>query len=279
VTLLATASIELTPREVDTHLDAVGQILPAGTRVLITALDNVPLGAQLTAAERVHDAGFAPVPHIAARSYESLGELQRHLARLVERASVAELLLIAGGRSKPAGQIESSLEVLRSGVVPATGVRRIAVAGHPEGIHGIASADLSRALDEKNRIADEHQLEMRIVTQFALAAPAYVSWERAARAAGNGLPVTAGLAGVVSARKLLRFAISCGVGPSIEILRKRAGGMFKLAAGTWSPDPVLDGIADSVAADPACLIDAVHFYAFGNVVATAEWLRDRLASG
>jgi methylenetetrahydrofolate reductase (NADPH) len=91
-------------------------------------------------------------------------------------------------------------------------------------------------------------------------------------------PVTAGLAGVVSARKLLRFAISCGVGPSIEILRKRAGGVLRLAAGTWHPDDVLEAIAESVASDPSSLIDAVHFFAFGNVVATAEWLRARRAT-
>jgi methylenetetrahydrofolate reductase (NADPH) len=172
--LAATASIELTPREVDTHLEALATTLPGGTRVLITALPNVPLSAQLAAAERVNHAGFAPVPHIAARSYESFGELQRHLSQLVGRASVAELLLIAGGQSHPRGDIASSLDVLRSGIVPAAGVSRIGVAGHPEGISGIAPDEISRALDEKNQIAVEQQVDMRIVTQFALAAQAYV---------------------------------------------------------------------------------------------------------
>jgi hypothetical protein len=55
--------------------------------------------------------------------------------------------------------------------------------------------------------------------------------------------------------------------------------VLKLAAGTWQPDPVLEGIADSIAADPDSLIDAVHFFAFGNVVATAEWLRERQSPG
>jgi methylenetetrahydrofolate reductase (NADPH) len=147
------------------------------------------------------------------------------------------------------------------------------VAGHPEGIRGIDPAEVTSALAEKNRIAVEQRLDMRVVTQFAMTAEAYVSWERAARAAGNRLPVTAGLAGVVSARRLLRFAISCGIGPSIDVLRKRAGGLLRLVAGTWRPDDVLSGIADSIAADPGSRIDGVHFFAFGNVVATADWLR------
>jgi methylenetetrahydrofolate reductase (NADPH) len=273
--LARTASVELTPREVDAHVGALANTLTPGTRVPITALATVPLRTQLAAAERVHDAGFAPVPHIAARSYASLGDVERHLSELVERAGVAEILLIAGGQARPQGQISSSLDVLRSGVVKAAGVRRVDVGGHPEGIKDIDADEVSRALHEKNEIAVEQRLEMRIVTQFAFAAEPYVSWERAARIAGNRLPVTAGVAGVVSARKLLRFAIRCGIGPSIEILRKRTGGLLRLAAGTWRPDDLVAGIAESIAADPESLIDAVHFYAFGNVVATAKWLRAR----
>jgi hypothetical protein len=29
-----------------------------------------------------------------------------------------------------------------------------------------------------------------------------------------------------------------------------------------------------MAVDPDCLIDSLHLFAFGNVTATAEWLRD-----
>jgi methylenetetrahydrofolate reductase (NADPH) len=273
--LARTASVELTPREADSHVEALAATLPRGTRVAITALASVPLAAQLAAAERVHEAGLRPVPHIAARSYGTVGDVERHLARLATKAGVEEILLVAGGQARPQGQVDSSLDVLRSGVVQAAGVRRVDVAGHPEGIRGIDADELARALAAKNQVAVEQGLEMRIVTQFAFAAEAYVNWERAARLAGNRLPVTAGIAGVVSARKLLRFAIRCGIGPSIEILRKHRGGVLRLAAGTWRPDGVVTGIAESIAADPDSLIDAVHFFAFGNVLATVEWLHAR----
>jgi methylenetetrahydrofolate reductase (NADPH) len=271
--LAASASLELTPREVDSHLDGLVGTFPPGGRIFLTALAHVPHEEQLAAAEKVHARGFAPVPHVAARAYRELRELERHLTRLVSAAGVREVLMVAGGQARPSGEITSSLDVLRAGVVQASGVRRIGVAGYPEGIRGIAPQDVSRALFEKNQLAVEQRLDMRIVTQFAFEETAYLEWERAARAAGNRLPVTVGLAGVISIRKLLRFAVSCGIGPSTEIVRKQARNLLKLASSvTWRPDDILLGISEGIATDPGSLIDALHLFAFGNVAATAEWL-------
>ncbi len=272
--LAASASVELTPGEVDGHLEQLSGTLPPGARIFLTALANLPLGDQLVAAEKVRAAGFEPVPHIAARGYRGLGELQRHLRQLVSAGGVREVLVVAGGQARPAGTLTASLDVLRAGVVQDAGIRHIAVAGYPEEINGIPAQAVSEALAEKNQLALDQQLEMRIVTQFAFDAAVYLDWERAARAAGNRLPITAGLAGVVSVRKLMRFAVTCGIGPSADILRKQARGVLRLvSARAWRPDALLAGISEGVARDPGCLIDALHLFAFGNVIATAEWLR------
>jgi methylenetetrahydrofolate reductase (NADPH) len=273
--LAESASVELTPGEVDGHLESLRPTLSPGTRIFITALAGRPLDDQLAAAQRIAAAGFEPVPHVAARAYRDLGELEARLGRLAGRAGVREVLVVAGGQTPPAGALSSSLEVLRSSVIQAAGIRRVAVAGYPEGIRGIPAEAVGEALAEKNELAAADGLDMRIVTQFAFDAAAYLDWERAARAAGNRLPVTVGLPGVVAIAKLLRFAAICGIGPSTSILRKQARGVLRLASRRgWKPDEVLAGISAGVASDPDSLIDALHLFAFGNVTATAEWLHE-----
>jgi methylenetetrahydrofolate reductase (NADPH) len=42
----------------------------------------------------------------------------------------------------------------------------------------------------------------------------------------------------------LKFALACGIGPSIEVLRKQSGGLLKLATTrSWKPDEVVSSIA------------------------------------
>ena len=76
-----------------------------------------------------------------------------------------------------------------------------------------ASPQTAEALARKNELAGTLPFEFRIVTQFALAGDAYVEWERGIRAAGNRLPVIAGIPGVTSPPRLLKFALACGIGP------------------------------------------------------------------
>jgi methylenetetrahydrofolate reductase (NADPH) len=278
--LAASASLELTPGEVDDHIGGLVGALPSGTRIFLTALAHRPPREQLAAAETVHAHGFAAVPHIAARAYRDLRELERQLTRLVSTAAVREVLVVAGGQARPAGEITSALDILRAGVVQASGVKRIGVAGYPEGIRGIPLDEVARALAEKNQLAVDQGLDMRVVTQFAFDANTYLDWERAARAAGNRLPVTVGLPGVVSIRKLLRFAAKCGIGASADILRKQARNILKLvSSATWRPDEVIAGIGQGISSDSDCLIDALHLFTFGNVVATGDWLQALISEG
>lgn len=136
----------------------------------------------------------------------------------------------------------------------------------------IGDDGLAAALATKNRIARERGLDVHIVTQFCFAAGPIVDWERRIRAAGNTLPIHVGLPGLTSPTRLLRFGLSCGVGASLKVLRKQAGGVLKLATTpVYHPDETLLGLAASVAADPASLVRAVHFFPFGSLVATAGW--------
>ncbi|MHA6782994.1 hypothetical protein ACVGOW_18645 [Pseudonocardia saturnea] len=270
--LITSFSAEITPREAGT-LPPLSGVLAPGTAVYITFLPRTPWEDTLAAARWIAEAGMRPVPHLAARAVPDRTTLRRMLSGLAA-AGVADLLLVAGSTA-PAGEFHETAQILSSGCLEEAGIVRVGVAGHPEGNTDIGDDGLAAALATKNRIARERGLDVRIVTQFAFAAEPIVDWERRIRAAGNTLPIHVGLPGLTSPTRLLRFGLSCGVGASLKVLRKQAGGVLKLATTpVYRPDETLLGLAASVAADPASLVRAVHFFPFGSLVATAGWAAD-----
>jgi methylenetetrahydrofolate reductase (NADPH) len=166
------------------------------------------------------------------------------------------------------------MQVLRSGVLGRHGIRRVGVAGHPEGNKDIGDPALASALAEKNALAAETGTDMYLLTQFCFAPEPIIAWERRIREAGNRLPVHVGLPGLTSPASLIKFGLACGVGPSLKVLRKQSGGVLKLATTpVYYPDQTLLGVARSTSADPASLFRSVHFFPFGALRPTAEWVR------
>lgn len=270
--LAASTSVEVTPR----HAAELGPgVLPAGTSVYITALPGADLENLVTGAAAVRAAGYSPVPHITARAISGPDQLDRLLGRLVEAAAVDDVLVIAGGAKEVAGEYTSSMDVLRSGLLEQHGIGRAGVAGHPEGSPDIPPEAALQAVRDKNAFAESSSIELRIVSQFALASAPYIAWERELREHGNRLPVIAGIPGVTSPATLLKYALACGVGPSVNVLRKKSGGLIKLATTRlWKPDEVAEGIARSTLDDPQSLIRGLHIFPFGGVERSAEWLAE-----
>jgi methylenetetrahydrofolate reductase (NADPH) len=272
--LAAMASIEVTPRHAAavTELDGV---LPDQTSIYITALPGADPFDLVTAAETIRAAGHVPVPHLTARAIAGDAALDALLSQLRDRAAVDDVLVIAGGGATVAGDYHSSMDVLRSGLLERHGIVRAGVAGHPEGSPDIAPEAILEAVAEKNAFAASSAIELRIVSQFALAAEPYVTWERGLREAGNRLPIVAGIPGVTSPAALLKFALACGIGPSLEVLRKQSGGLLKLATTRlWRPDQLAESIAQSTIDDPSSLIQGLHLFPFGGVERSARWLAE-----
>ncbi|HEY0806415.1 MAG TPA: hypothetical protein VGD84_15175 [Pseudonocardiaceae bacterium] len=273
VSLTTGFTLEVTPRELRKHPELCAEVLPAGTRVYTTFLPNTSFSDTVEAAAALVRQGMRPVPHIAARNLVDEQDLDRLVGRLAE-VGVSELLVIAGSLSQPRGSITESLQVLRSGVLARHGIRRVGVAGHPEGNRDIGDAELADALREKNAFAEEAGCEVYLLTQFCFAAEPIVDWERQIRAQGNRLPVHIGLPGLASPVSLVKFGLACGVGPSLKVLRSQGGGLLKLAKqSVYYPDQTVLGLADSVCRDAESLIRGVHFFPFGAVTATADWVR------
>jgi methylenetetrahydrofolate reductase (NADPH) len=265
-------TLEVTPKQVD-QLAAVRHLLPEGTGVYITAIPGAPHDRLVEAAERIAAEGLRPIPHIAARGYDSLGEVETVLAPLRARAGVKEVLVIAGSLPRPVGEIDSSIQVLQSGLLEQHGIERVGVAGHPEGHPDVDAGVLAEAIEAKNGFAAESGLDTYIVTQFCFSAEPYIRYEQELRAAGNRLRVHPGVPGPASMSTLVKYGLACGVGASMRVLRKQARGLRTLLSPRpYNPEPLVLGIAEAVAADPASLFGSVHVYPFGAFQETGRWV-------
>jgi methylenetetrahydrofolate reductase (NADPH) len=262
----------VTPKQVD-RLQALRGVIEEGSGIYITAIPGSPQADLVDASERIAEHGFRPIPHIAARSFRDLDEVGSLLSSLRGRAGVTEVLVIAGSQPRATGSVDSSIEIFQSGLLEEHGVTRVGVAGHPEGHPAVGATELAEAIEAKNRFAAESGLDTYIVTQFCFAAEPYIRFERALRAAGNRLQVMPGVPGVTSMQTLVKYGISCGIGPSLRVLRRQARGLSSLLSPrSYTPDRLIAGLAEAVAADPESKLGSVHFYPFGGLEATVAWV-------
>jgi methylenetetrahydrofolate reductase (NADPH) len=272
-------SIEVMPRTA-AKVPSFPDILPAGTRVYIANLDGTPFDDMVTTAKRLTEEGFAAMPHIPARMIESRAMLEERLRRYRDEAGVDQALVLAGGLPVPRGEFDSSMQLLETGLFEEYGFRRLHVAGHPEGSRDIdangSTQNVDAALHWKQDYARSTGTEMAIVTQFVFDARPAIEWSERIRANGITLPIHLGVAGPAKLQTLIKFAMACGVGPSIRVLRKRAMDLTKLML-PYTPAEVLSGVANHLSSHPDSLITQVHVFPLGGIVAAADWAGDHKA--
>ena len=262
-------SIEVTPTGA-TKIESFRDCLAPGTTVNVTFLPGSDPMDTIAVAQRLHDDGMKPVPHLAARSLRDGDQLDELLAAFTAKAGVSEVLVIGGGVDNPVGQFSDSMQVLDTGLIQKHGIRSIGVAGHPEGSPDISDDEIAEALAAKNALAVREGLDLYIETQFCFEANIVLDWERAVRAAGNRLPIRIGIPGPATIKTLFRFAQISGIGPSMRFISKQARNVAKLMT-VQSPHLLLDGLAQGMAGDSDCLIRHFHFYPFGGFAKTAAY--------
>lgn len=266
-------SIEVTPRDAS-KIGRFAQHVPPGTSVYVTFLANASFGHTVDAVRRLADEGMRPVPHLAARALRDQRHLDDRLAALTGEGGVEEVLLIAGSVPHPIGEFDATIQVLRTGCLERRGICRVGVAGHPEGHPSISEEGIRQAIKEKNQFAAETSMELYLVTQFCFAAEPVVTWEREIRRDGNELAVHVGVPGLASPATLLKFGLSCGVGPSLTVLRSQVGNFLKLATTVrYHPDQTMVGVARAAMEDPQARFRRFHFFSFGAFINTADWAR------
>ncbi len=270
-------SIEVMPRTA-AKVDDFRAILPAGTRVYIAHIEGTPIEEMVATAARLAQDGFRVMPHFPARLIEDRAMLGDWIARYQGEADVREALVLAGGVTEPRGAFESSMALLETGAFDAAGFTRLHVAGHPEGNRDIdpdgGEAAVMEALSWKQAFSDRTDARMAIATQFAFEADPIIAWAERLQNAGIGLPIHIGVAGPAKLQTLIKFAIACGVGPSLRVLQRRAMDVTKLVT-PFTPTDLVAALAARKAADPAFAIDTVHLFPLGGIGASADWAAEQ----
>ena len=267
---LENTSVEVTPggaKKVEDFRD----ILRPGTTVFVTFLPGSDIKDTVECVKRLSAEGMNPVPHFAARSIPSKVFFEETLKVLQAEAQVDEALLIGGGVDNPVGDFASSMEVLRTDLFQQYGIKKLGVAGHPEGSPDIPPADVTAALLEKNVYAKEHGIEMYITTQFCFESEPIIEWDKRIRAEGNELPIHIGIPGLATIKTLMGHAKACGIGPSIRVLTRQAANIAKLMT-TRMPDKITRQLARYQAEDADCGITQCHLYPLGGMKKSAAWM-------
>jgi methylenetetrahydrofolate reductase (NADPH) len=270
--LLGDFSIEVMPRTA-ARIEDFRAILPAGTRVYVAHIDGTDFSDMLATARRLVDEGFAVMPHIAARGIADRAELEGRIACYAD-VGVHRALVIAGGITTPRGAYSEAIELLETGLFDAYGFTDLHVAGHPEGNSDIdpagGDANAMAALARKAAFRRETDARMAIATQFCFEAAPVIAWAERIRAAGIELPVHIGVAGPAKLQTMLKFAMACGVGPSLRVLQRRAMDLTKLML-PFEPTEFLAELAAHKAAHPDFAIERVHFFPLGGITATTDY--------
>jgi len=266
-------SIEVMPRTAE-KIDDFRDLLPAGTRVYIAHIEGTPIEDMVATAKRLATDGYKVMPHFPARIIKNETTLADWIARYQGEANVDQALLLAGGVADPHGDYHSSMQLLESGQFDKAGFKRLHVAGHPEGNRDIdkdgSDKNVMEALRWKQKFSETTDAKMALATQFAFEAGPIIAWADALKDAGITLPVHIGIAGPAKLQTLIKFAIACGVGPSLKVLQKRAMDVSKLLL-PYEPTDVLSQLAAHKAAHPDFNITNVHFFPLGGIKTNANW--------
>lgn len=193
---------------------------------------------------------------------------------MAQEAGVSDVLVVGGGLDKPMGVFSSCMDVLETGLFDRHGIKEIAIAGHPEGSPDFSDSVAIEALRLKVAFSERSDAQLRIVTQFGFDAARTIDWAQNLHAHGIDLPIHVGVAGPASVATLLKYAAICGVGNSVSLLRKRAGTLATLMS-RFSPETMVVPLERHVTASPGSAICQIHVFPFGQIDATAQWLRER----
>ncbi|WP_345066664.1 methylenetetrahydrofolate reductase [Leifsonia kafniensis] len=269
--LLQDFSLEMTGKDVE-KLEAARDSIPPGTRINVTFLGNEDLEMRLNAARAVLRLGFTPVPHISARRLHSPAMLEEFLGALQAEGASRDVFVVGGDPAIPVGPYGESLAVIRSGILERFGVEHVGISGYPEGHPDISNRALWTALEAKSAALQAQNLPGVILTQFGFDVDAVIAWVEAVRARGIDLPIRIGVPGVAGVKRLLSYAARFGVGASAGIAKKYGFSLTNLL-GTAGPDTFLRALAERYDREMHGELQ-LHFYTFGGLKATSDWIAD-----
>ncbi len=269
------ASIEINVQDLK-DLEASRKFLTGGQRIFVSFLPKQTWEQTEEACRALKETGLEPVPHVPVRLLTDERMLDEVLGRLVRGGGAEEVLLLSGDYPQGAGSLSRVEDALRTGVLTKYGLRRVSVAGHPEGHPKVAVEEIRRAEKAKAAYAEEAGLQASLVTQFFFESEPFLTWAKELRSAGVKARLVAGLAGPAKITTLFKFAMRCGAGPSIRALGARPSAFTKLL-GDHGPQNMMRELAEARNAGTSD-VAGIHLFCFGGYLRTCEWLHS-VASG
>ncbi len=263
-------SVETTPRAA-TKIPDYRCLLRPGTNVYVTLLPDSAIADTLNVCERLRHEGFNPTPHYAARHIRNRKQLSDSLLRFRDDCGGTQVLAIAGGAPCALGEFDNTMQLLETGLFDQFGIKRIGIAGHPEGSPDISAESIDAALRWKQQFAERTDAQIHLVTQFCFAAEPVIQWQQKLLDAGNELPIHIGIPGVASVASLLKHAANCGIGNSVQYLKKQALRSTKLLTQS-TPQKILDDLTVYCLSNPDSQIEKIHVFPLGGLQKSVEWI-------
>lgn len=264
-------SLEMTGKDIPGLLEGAPS-LPAGTKMNVTFLGNEDLEMRLAASKAVLEQGLVPVPHISARRIKSQEMLEEFLGALAAQNCIENVFAVGGDPAEPEGPYEDSLALIESGLFEKYGVREVSIGGYPEGHPEISDAKLWSALTDKSAALKKRGLDGVIITQFGFDVEPVLAFAKKVREAGIDFPIRVGVPGPAGIKRLLTFAARFGIASSAGIAKKYGFSITNLL-GTAGPNKFIDELAKQHDPQVHGIIE-LHFYTFGGVAATSQWISD-----
>lgn len=273
--LVKNFSIEVMPRTLG-KLENIENLWPKNTRVYIAHLEGTTIEDMLVTAKRIKSASFIPMPHFPARIIKDNKVLEDWINRYSE-IGVNEALLLAGGVDRPLGNLSNSMELLSTGLFEKYGFERLNVAGHPEGNKDIdpngSDINVMNALKWKQDYSKDTKVKISIATQFLFESKPVIDWANRILSNGITLPINVGIAGPAKLQTMIKFAIACGVGPSLRVLERRAKDITKLLF-PFEPTNILTELADYKENNPNTNIEGIHFFPLGGIEKSSDFIKN-----
>ena len=263
-------SLEMTAKDEASLRDAA-PLIPAETPVAITYLPGEEVAARVAATVAVRELGFEPMPHFSARRITSEDDFEGYLKAVVEQAGVRRCFIVAGDPPEPQGPYFDTMALIETGAFERAGITAIGIGGHPEGHPNMSVDQCWQVLETKVRAIEARGMAPLVVTQFGFDPDAFLAWLKELRARGIDCPVRIGVPGPAGIKRLLAFAARCGVGASASVMKKYGVSIGNLL-GTAGPDRLVDAFAAGLGDEHGRV--RLHFYPFGGMVKTVEWIRD-----
>ena len=237
-------SLEMTAKELDGLREAAPLIRP-NTQIAVTFLPGEEIEQRVEAAVLVRELGFEPIVHLSARRLQSEEQLDTYLRDIAARAGVKRVFVIAGDPPEPEGPYENSLQIIESGLLEKHGIEIVGVGGHPEGHPNTTKAELWDWMEKKLAAVRAHGMVPLVVTQFAFDDDAIIEWIAEMRERGIDVPVRLGVPGP-------------------------AGISLTNLIGSAGPDKLVNSLEKGLTEKHGRV--RLHFYPFGALKASAEWI-------